>query len=849
MKKKTTIYTYTKIRSIICTVLLSLVFAGCSEEHVIITPDAGDRTEGNEVRVAFALRVPSPQSQSYATKSVPDESAVNMIHLLLFKPGVGGTLSQYVRIDDIASVSGTQKTFRATLPQGTYDIVVLANAQAIINSSGIALGDAKEDVFAALTETNAGKRAGSDIPMWGQRVNQAINSQTDFSGSNAIPMIRMLARIEVDVSSDVAGANNSNFALTDIRLYNYSSRGALAPDLRTWPSDNRAVQPSQPSGAEGYGIVRYPANAPLVFDTRMFYTYEAPAGSQGASRADNTCLVIGGSYRGGATTYYRVDFIDRNTPNVCLPLLRNCRYSVKITAVTGAGYPTPEIAFDAVRSGMETNIIGWNDGGMGDISVDGQHTLEVSSSAFDFPNEARTTADAANRLTIRTDVAGGWRIEKITDDSGAAGTAAWLTVSETSFATPGMPKDIYLFTEENTTGVARTGYLYIRAGQLSFRVTVRQEERIDMRITDGAGQEIHELVFPFAGAAKSFNIAWMPSATDVTVTVTPVGADATGAAVGFAGAGYPADNTAIRGGAAAYSVRADAYSGSDPLICRASKIDFTVSSGEKVATRTLFIRQYEYGLVPVIPGEFSLDGGIKKIGIRSNIPWELKSVSDPDNIILDKQALTNLTGGPNPSAAGDEVSFRIADRMNATAESHAVFVFVDAAGNTYDARITGAPLYEVDNLLVWPKDELIEASDTWYTFADVPYGNLTMDTPPAGERNPTVDPRSCAGRNPASPDAWRLPTRNEIYKIFQYFRNNGGYASYGMVDVDFNGSMTHGYWTAESSIGVAHWAGYNTSKNAGYSILLPKTQTGSSFIDQGDKLRTLYIHVRCVRSK
>jgi hypothetical protein len=57
-----------------------------------------------------------------------------------------------------------------------------------------------------------------------------------------------------------------------------------------------------------------------------------PAGNA-ANLPDNTCLIVGGSYRGGVTTYYCVDFVDKNSSDAFLPSRRKNKRSAASLAV------------------------------------------------------------------------------------------------------------------------------------------------------------------------------------------------------------------------------------------------------------------------------------------------------------------------------------------------------------------------------------------------------------------------------------------------------------------------------------------------------------------------------------
>jgi hypothetical protein len=248
-----------------------------------------------------------------------------------------------------------------------------------------------------------------------------------------------------------------------------------------------------------------------------------------------------------------------------------------------------------------------------------------------------------------------------------------------------------------------------------------------------------------------------------------------------------------------------------------------------------------------------MDGEVKKVGIRANTTWEVTGVNDPDGIIANPGELIGKTGGLNTSAEGEDLSFRIADRMDniSSAMPTATIFLRNALGAIFNVDINALTAYAVDNLLVWPLDKSIGPDDSWYTFADVPYGTIQWNTPPEGPRNTDMDPRSCASLDPSDRDLWRLPTRDEMFRIIADFRANGGYDKYGMANVDYSGmeNEVHGYWTASSGSGPAlpDFATYNTVNNSGLSLpVISKTHKGGTYNFSSG---TFYLHVRCVRTK
>jgi hypothetical protein len=325
----------------------------------------------------------------------------------------------------------------------------------------------------------------------------------------------------------------------------------------------------------------------------------------------------------------------------------------------------------------------------------------------------------------------------------------------------------------------------------------------------------------------------------------------------FSGGGMPGPGVSVitadpvNGASKIYQVIANAYTGNDPVVHRASKIDFTLTDGKTIKTRTLFLRQFDNALVPIFAPHYLMDGGVKEIGIRANTTWEIINVIDPENIIVNPGELIGKTGGLNTSPEGETLTFRMADRMNGTSSANmpvAKLILRNAQGNTYQADITGLTSYAVGGLLVWPIDESIAPGDSWYTFADVPYGDQGIDIPPNGNRNPTVDPRSCAAHDPSNRDLWRLPTEEEMGDIITHFRSNGGFGKYGMVDVEYPDASNdeHGYWTASVSGQVLTYFSRCDPTQGSYSLLGYKTEGQTSSMSQH---KTFWVHVRCVRTK
>ncbi|MDR1003954.1 MAG: fibrobacter succinogenes major paralogous domain-containing protein, partial [Prevotellaceae bacterium] len=322
-----------------------------------------------------------------------DENAVSTVDLLLFRPD--GTDRRFYRTVSATLTDATTHTFQANVPVGTYDVELLTNAHSLISDAGLIPDELKATALARLTRSLAAGTRWTDsaIPAWAELANQSFTEALNLTGDKAIRPVRMLARIDVKLSTTAAGTGNANFALHSVRLYNYSTRGALCPDLTVtglWNSTGNTVTlPSRPAGAATDAAAYLPATyvaksadntatGALLFNAdddtdgylpdslvRAVYTFEAPAGSA-ATPETNTCLVIGGYYKGSTTeTYYRVDL--KSDAGAYLPLLRNHLYRVTITHVDHAGEPTPDDGFSGDDSGITATLGDWDTSTTADV--------------------------------------------------------------------------------------------------------------------------------------------------------------------------------------------------------------------------------------------------------------------------------------------------------------------------------------------------------------------------------------------------------------------------------------------------------------------------------------------------
>ncbi|MDR0536536.1 MAG: FimB/Mfa2 family fimbrial subunit [Tannerellaceae bacterium] len=477
-----------RIISLISILLLSL--AACTSEETALDRDidnGGDNNSGNkkEAIVSFALDMPS--ALSTRSLSEDDENTVTEITLLQFDRDNNNKehlryISRTTSITSPGTPSNPSKTFTAKVLEGAYNIVALANASSANLNSGY-YGLEKSAILDSFIYHNPGKLAlaNKSIPSWGETglMNIVASQSTPIS----ISMTRMMAKVNVKLAPKAL----PDFDITKIFVYNQSSNGALVPDPNAYNSSQKLTMPTAPKDS-GFCKMLYPTPA-LMYEegkdwtgvdscNNAIYLYEAPKGTP-TTMMENTCIVVGGSYLGHPESYYRIDFVgkDSNGQDEWLPILRNHLYTLNISDVTGDGAKDPDDAFKSKSSNLVANIMAWDETTITDIIFDNQYMLGVSRRKIELGKniyDSNTQCGDTNKLSIITSVPAGWTIDpnEITDVNGMP--VNWLRVSQAAATAADKLEEISIYADENTAIKYRKAYINIKARNLTCKIEVRQ---------------------------------------------------------------------------------------------------------------------------------------------------------------------------------------------------------------------------------------------------------------------------------------------------------------------------------------------------------------------------------------
>ncbi|MDR0333144.1 MAG: hypothetical protein LBI15_06725 [Dysgonamonadaceae bacterium] len=386
-----------------------------------------------EAEVKLRLRTPGGfKAPAMRSLSFAQENAISDVYVLVFNSDNSalmdikeGLVIDNGTVDPSSGIYSGTGEFSITLPQtmgnATVNLVVLANAGAILDATvGTDFATATlpatpnyDNVMRAIFTSITGKMftaPGSVIPMWGETGQISI----DPGASQSVELMRAIARIDVGVgfpsraSTDTtddwtwngedAGGTEIPFVLQEVYVMRPNNRYAVAPAAanRTGTTINA---PTVPAGTTAFSAtdsetdflftgITTAAVGTGTWTARSIYVPEAdinmnPLG--GASMDDNhterMAIVVGGSFNGNPTTYYRLDFAKGGS---LIDVYRNFLYQFNIISVSGDGYGDPITAYESTAMNMEADILNWNDSDLDNIYFDGTNYFRISDQRIVF---------------------------------------------------------------------------------------------------------------------------------------------------------------------------------------------------------------------------------------------------------------------------------------------------------------------------------------------------------------------------------------------------------------------------------------------------------------------------------
>lgn len=475
------------IRGLLFGFMCVMVMASCVREE----DNDSSLTEGM-TKVIFRMRKPNTISVSARTLATVDEDRVEEVSVLVF--GEDGKYISTYQVDTDISQSDKTVTFEALLNNGTFDLLVVANANTEVEAANLTTSDTRESAAKKITiktpangmwNTVAGSQEYRSIPMCGE------SGITTLNGGAAVTielsLVRMLAKVEISL----VGNAQKNFKVTNIYMANYNRKGQIAVNANSWNSDKSGVTitstPNYPDKTEGSNhMLNY---SDKIVDnkscTNEIYLMEANHinGYSGTSVEwrKNPCIIIGGKYKNESNvTYYRLDYVKKNNATYdWLSVLRNYKYSFNISDVTGSGYDSHGTAYNSAPVNMKYNVVDIDES-LPYSEQDGPYMLAVSHAAIDLPPDSEGAANI--NIKVMTNFHAGWRAELYQDAAGktALGNNSWLELPQKgggpNFAAGGEFIKFRNPKGGNDTSAPREAYLHITSGRMKKVIKVVQHK-------------------------------------------------------------------------------------------------------------------------------------------------------------------------------------------------------------------------------------------------------------------------------------------------------------------------------------------------------------------------------------
>jgi hypothetical protein len=307
-----------------------------------------------------------------------------------------------------------------------------------------------------------------------------------------------------------------------------------------------------------------------------------------------------------------------NNNGDCLPLLLNHRYIVTIKEVHSHGYSTKEEAYANKPANIRVEILPWNGGGLGKIIFNDQYYLAVDRDAIDFSHTGGN-----QQISAATDF-GSWTIEN---------KPAWISVTPMSFAGGETVTNITVTTSSLASG-SQNGEFYIVAGNLRKKITVAQQQTLELAVTPA------QLVYNSNGEpvgtgalTVTANIAALPRTISVAGDIAWISGRS------------PADFTGTTDNTYTFHPTARAVGSNESL---ASEISITVTDAGRQVTRRVTAIQLPVGktFFTAMNNPYPAAGGVSYFAVVAACEWQISDGqgNQPGAITLTDTGLHAATG-------------------------------------------------------------------------------------------------------------------------------------------------------------------------------------------------------------
>lgn len=428
--------------------------------------------------IDFSLELTPPGSFTAAqTRAMTDkqQNAINRAEVLVFQ----NNILLYHKTGTTTDIDGVQKRVQVNLKTSQsesdlFDIMVIGNPPSGFNFAPY-VNKTKDELKLAFNVSATGKWSADEFVMYGEALQTLVKPATN---NFKIQMLRTLARMDIGVGAynetTDTWAGLGNFSLTEVRIVNSRDKFAVIPSATSLsPTGNIKVDaPTIPSGTAVQGTtaataIQYSGTDITIVNGMGTHTKYSIFLAEAPSTTDQVTIIVGGSYLGLQTTYYRIDMSVRTseTQDVyrSIDLLRNHLYRINIVKITGRGLATPEEALASQPLNITTSITPIAEGDSGNVIFGGDEYIMTDISDVMIYG----TPDGQKKYTMFTVKAG--------FPSGGKAVVTGTGITTPLNLTSGVPQTISLVIPANTTSI---GYS-IHTGNLAKSIPVKLLPPVD----------------------------------------------------------------------------------------------------------------------------------------------------------------------------------------------------------------------------------------------------------------------------------------------------------------------------------------------------------------------------------
>ena len=300
-----------------------LLLAACSDDEKYTVEPMGD-----DDTITFSISIPEPEKVvSRAEKpDVDTERAINDLSVLIYKAD-GSLLQSVLNVTDFTNNDTNKDSFTkitvklnddAKAHRDNVTVYIIANAGALLDDTNTTTVTALRGVT-----TKAPLPATDGFIMSGIVTGKLTSAElltTPVTLYRTAAKFTIASAVGASGSSPATGA--SSFDPVSAALYNGATAGYVIAGAE---KDLYVLSKG--------GSTQFKKGS----DDFLLYTYPCES-----SKSANTCLVVGGKYK-GIDAYYRIDLTENETGNR-LDINPNHWYEVRIKSVNNQGYPTADEA-------------------------------------------------------------------------------------------------------------------------------------------------------------------------------------------------------------------------------------------------------------------------------------------------------------------------------------------------------------------------------------------------------------------------------------------------------------------------------------------------------------------------